>query len=146
MSVFCVLVATNIYRLIILINRWFREIWTFKNWKQCWSWLNIVRCVDKVAGDWSWAACSNFLFRHLDIFYGWPPFFLLSIAPNFNLSRVIVRQKKKNKCVSGSPTDPSSNPPTLTFFFTFQETRILKWRKNDKKRLKFTQIHSDNVS
>ena len=33
------------------------------------------------------------------------------------LLNMVIRQKKK--CVSGSPTDPSSNPPTLAFLFFF---------------------------
>merc|ERR1712105_353282 len=48
--------------------------------------------------------------------------------------------QKKNRCVSGSPTDPSSNPPTLTFFFTFPKKKIVK--ESDKK---YKKTHSHNV-
>jgi len=37
--------------------------------------------------------------------------------------------KKKSRCVSGSPTDPSLNPPTLTFFFAFLEQKYRFWKR-----------------
>ena len=42
-----------------------------------------------------------------------------------------VLGQKKNRCVSGSPTDPSLNPPTLTFFFAFlKKNQILQNKHN----------------
>ena len=43
-------------------------------------------------------------------------------------------KKKKNRCVSDSPTDPSLNPPTLTFFFAILKNKNRKIMKNQGKR------------
>ena len=46
--------------------------------------------------------------------------FILSV-----LQMLLDKAKKKNSCVSGSPTDPVVLAPTINFFFSF--------RKNKKK-------------
>ena len=38
--------------------------------------------------------------------------------------------KKKNSCVSGSPTDPKISGPTLDFFFSKKKIKIKKKFKN----------------
>ena len=42
----------------------------------------------------------------------------------------ITKAKKKNSCVSGSPTDPKISGPTLYFFFQKKK----KKKKNQKKK------------
>ena len=44
--------------------------------------------------------------------------FFFTCTITYTNGQTLIRQKrKKNRCVSDSPTDPSLNPPTLTFFF-----------------------------
>ena len=43
----------------------------------------------------------------------------------------VHKAKKKNSCVSGSPTDPKISGPTLDFFFS------KKKKKNQKKNFFF---------
>ena len=42
--------------------------------------------------------------------------------------------KKKNSCVSGSPTDPVVLAPTVNFFFQVAKKKIKKFKKKKKKK------------
>ena len=45
---------------------------------------------------------------------------------------MIVKAKKKNSCVSGSPTDPVVLAPTINFFFFISQKKKKKKKKNKK--------------
>ena len=46
----------------------------------------------------------------------------------------MVRPKKKNSCVSGSPTDPVVLVPTVNFFFSSRKKKKKKIKKKKKKK------------